>query len=114
MRSAVCSAAMFLVWSAPGHAQPPRRIEVIAKRFTYDPDAITLKKGESVVLVLRSIDVTHGLTVPELNIQPTDIKKRKNTEIQVTPQETGHFEGKCSHLCGKGHGSMKIQIDVVP
>ena len=57
---------MFLAWSSPtGHAQSPRRIEIIAKRFTYDPDTITLKKGEPVVLVLRSIDVAHGLSNTE-------------------------------------------------
>jgi cytochrome c oxidase subunit II len=91
----------------------PRRIEIQAERFTYKPNVITLKKGEPVVLVLRSNDVTHGLKVPELNIK-SEVKKGKDTEIQVTPAEVGHFTGKCAHFCGKGHGSMMLQIDVVP
>jgi cytochrome c oxidase subunit 2 len=114
-KTAVFLAIMFLVWSAPtGHAQSPKRIEIIAKRFTYDPDLITLKKGEPVVLVLRSIDVAHGLKIEALNIKSDDIKKGKDTEIPFTPQQTGHFEGKCAHFCGKGHGTMALQIDVVP
>jgi hypothetical protein len=45
-KPAVSLAAIFLAWCAPtGHAQSPKRIEIIAKRFTYDPDTITLKKG---------------------------------------------------------------------
>ena len=36
-------------------------IEVTAKRFSFDPGDLTLKKGEPVVLVLRSVDVAHGL-----------------------------------------------------
>lgn len=98
-------------WSG-GRAQSPRRIEITASRFTYSPATIVLKKGEPVVLVLRSVDVTHGLKVPELRIK-SEIKKGQDTEIQLTPEETGHFVGKCAHFCGKGHGSMTLQIDVV-
>jgi cytochrome c oxidase subunit II len=107
-------AAVFFILSTPaGRAQSPRRIEIIAKRFTYEPDTITLKKGEPVVLVLRSIDVAHGLKVEGLSIKSDDIKKGKDTEVQFTPQETGHFVGKCAHFCGKGHGTMTLQIDVI-
>ena len=108
-------AAIFLAWSAPiGHAQSPKRIEIIAKRFTYDPDTITLKQGEPIVFVLHSIDVTHGLKVDAFNIKSDDIKNGKETELRFTPQQTGHFVGRCAHFCGKGHGSMALQIDVVP
>jgi cytochrome c oxidase subunit 2 len=94
-------------------AESPKRIEIVAQRFTYKPDSITLKKGEPVVLVLRSSDVTHGLKVAEMNIK-SEVKKGQDTEIQITPEEVGHFTGKCAHFCGKGHGDMKLQIDVVP
>jgi cytochrome c oxidase subunit 2 len=114
VRPVVFLAAMFLVGSlAAGRAESPRRIEIVAKRFTYEPNAITLKKGEPVVLVMRSIDVTHGLKVDGLNIQSGDIKKDKETKVEFTPQQTGHFIGQCAHFCGKGHGEMKLQIDVV-
>jgi cytochrome c oxidase subunit II len=114
-RPVVFLAAIFLAWSVPiGHAQSPRRVEITAKRFTYEPDTIALKKGEPVVLVLHSIDVTHGIKFEAFNIKSDDIKKDKETEVRFVPQQTGHFEGQCSHFCGKGHGMMKLQIDVVP
>jgi cytochrome c oxidase subunit 2 len=97
-----------------GHAETPRRIEIIAKRFTYDPAVITLKKGEPVVLVMHSIDVTHGIKVEELNLKSDDVEKGKETEIRFTPETTGHYIGKCAHFCGKGHGSMTLEIDVLP
>lgn len=107
-------AALSLVSSTrAGHAQAPKRVEIIAGRFAYNPNVITLKKGEPVVLVLRSTDVTHGLKVAELQIK-SEIKKGKDTEIQITPSDTGHFVGKCAHFCGKGHGSMTLEIDVLP
>jgi cytochrome c oxidase subunit II len=110
----VLLAAIFLVGSlAAGHPDSPRRIQIIAKKFTYEPDVITLKKGQPVVLVMRSVDVTHGLKVDELNITTRDIKKSRETDIQLTPQQTGHFVGQCANFCGTGHGEMKLQIDVV-
>ena len=108
VKLAVFLAAIFVGSLAASRAESPRRIEITAKKFTYDPDVITLKKGEPVVLVLRSIDVTHGLKVDGLNVKSGDVKKDKETEIHLTPQQTGHFIG------GKSHGEMKLQIDVVP
>ena len=114
-KAAVVLAVIFLAWSAPtSHAQSPKRIEIVAKRFTYDPDTITLKQGEPVVLVLHSIDVPHGLKIDAFNIKSDDIRNGKPTELVFTPQQTGHFVGKCARFCGKGHGSMTLQIDVVP
>jgi len=108
-------ASMFLAWSVPiGHAQSPRRVEITAQRYTYEPDTISLKKGEPVVLVLRSSDVTHGIKIEAFNIKSGDIKKDKAIEVRFIPQQIGHFEGQCSQFCGKGHGKMKLQIDVVP
>jgi cytochrome c oxidase subunit 2 len=95
-----------------GDKDSPRRIEIVATRFSYAPSEITLKKGEPVILVLSSTDVTHGLKVKELGIK-LDVKKGHPEEIPVTPTETGHFEGKCAHFCGKGHGSMTLEINVV-
>jgi cytochrome c oxidase subunit II len=92
-------------------AQTPRRIKIIVARFSYTPDEIQLKKDESVVLVLRSVDVTHGLSVPELHIK-AEIKKGKETEIALTPQTAGQFVGKCAYFCGQGHAAMMLQISV--
>jgi cytochrome c oxidase subunit II len=90
----------------------PRRIEITAKRFAFDPGEITLKKGEPVVLVLKSADVAHGLRFRDLNV---DVKVRAGgtAEVAFTPQKTGDFVGHCSVFCGSGHGSMAIKLHVV-
>lgn len=104
-----------LLLCSPLFAGPdtPRRIEITASKFSYSPNEITLKKGEAVVLVLHSTDVTHGLTIPDLGIETTEIKKGKDSEIPLTPGKTGHFAGQCAHFCGTGHGSMTFQVEVV-
>jgi cytochrome c oxidase subunit 2 len=93
-------------------AEEPRRVEIVASKFSYSPSEITLKKGQPVVLVLRTSDVTHGLKIEALGVK-SEISKGKDTEIAVTPTQVGHFVGKCAHFCGKGHGSMTLQVNVV-
>jgi cytochrome c oxidase subunit 2 len=106
-------AALILVFTPLiGHTQAPRKIKIIASRFSYTPDEVVLKKDEPVVLVLRSVDVTHGLMVPELKIK-AEIKKGKDTEVRVTPSAAGDFVGKCASFCGEGHALMELHIKVV-
>lgn len=93
-------------------AQEPKRIEVTAKRFNYDPGEITLKKGQPVVLVLKSVDVAHGLRVRELNID-AKIPAGGQKEVQFTPQKTGDYVAHCSVFCGPSHGSMALKLHVV-
>ena len=90
----------------------PRRIEITASRFSYSPNEITIKQGEPVVLVFHTTDVTHGFTLPEMNVK-SDIKKGKDTEVEFTPTQVGQFIGKCAHFCGKGHGQMTLKINIV-
>jgi cytochrome c oxidase subunit 2 len=90
----------------------PQRIVVEAHRFTYSPTEITLKKGQPVVLVLKSLDVAHGLRFRDLNIN-IKVKANGTTEIQFTPDKTGDFVGQCSVFCGSGHGSMMLKLHVV-
>jgi len=95
------------------HAQePPRRIEVIAKRFEFEPSEITLKKGQPVVLVLKTADVAHGLRFRELNLN-VKVDKGGTAELPFTPDKTGDFVGHCSVFCGSGHGEMTLTLHVV-
>lgn len=93
--------------------EAPRRIDIAASKFAYSPNQITLKKGEAVVLVFHSTDVTHGFVIPDLDVAVTEIKKGKDAEIPLTPRKTGHFTGQCAHFCGTGHGTMILQVEVV-
>lgn len=104
---------MPLVRSRALHAQPaPRRIEVVANRFSFSPGEIVLKRGEPVILVLRSADVAHGLRFRELNLD-VKVGKGGTAEVQFTPDKTGDFVGHCSVFCGSGHGSMTLTLRVV-
>jgi cytochrome c oxidase subunit 2 len=89
----------------------PNKIEIAAKRFAFVPNQITVKKGQPVTLELKSLDVTHGLEVKQLGIK-VEIPKGRETTVSFVPNTVGTFEGKCSHFCGTGHGSMKFTVIV--
>ena len=110
---ALCAVAMALAGSTPAaRAQSgPRKIEIDAKRFAYSQTDITLKKGEAVILVLKSEDVAHGLRIRELNVN-LKTKAGGTAEVTLTPDRVGEFVGHCSVFCGEGHGSMTIKVHV--
>jgi cytochrome c oxidase subunit 2 len=90
----------------------PRRVEVTAKRFEFDPGEVTLKKGEPVDLVLKSADVPHGIRIRELGLQ-LKAPKGGTSEVRFTPEKVGTFVGQCYVFCGEGHGKMTITLHVV-
>lgn len=90
---------------------PPRRIEIVAKRFEFSPSEITIKKGQPVTLVLTSKDVEHGLKLEEFN-QVVEAKKGQSSQVEITPTEAGTFVAQCAVFCGAGHGSMKLTVHV--
>jgi len=102
---------MFLPGARARTAQEPRVISITAKRFEFSPKEITLKKGETVKLQLKSEDVTHGFFSKPLGLDD-DIEAGKTTEITLTPQAPGKYTTICDHFCGAGHGNMKMTIVV--
>jgi cytochrome c oxidase subunit II len=117
----VFSAALFGMLTLHGRAQDsqgmsapgaPRVVSITAKRFSFEPNEITLKKGEPVTLQITSNDVTHGFFLRPLKIDE-DIEPGKTTSVTVTPDKAGKFTLICDHLCGIHHGSMRMTVNVV-
>jgi cytochrome c oxidase subunit II len=92
--------------------QNPQTITIRASRFSFEPNEITVKKGEQVKVIIQSEDVGHGLVIEDLGIR-TEVKKGQAATITFTPETVGTFEGKCAHFCGSGHGSMTLTVHVV-
>lgn len=87
-------------------------IKITAKRFTFTPGKITLKKGEPVVFELRTQDVFMGFNLPDFNIR-ADIIPEKTARLSLVPDKTGTFTFLCDVFCGDGHEKMSGQITVV-
>jgi len=94
-------------------AQPRERvIRITAKRFSYTPGELTLKKGEPVVLELTSADVLMGFNLPDFNVR-ADVIPDKVTRVSFVPDKTGTFIFLCDIFCGDKHEEMHGQLTVV-
>jgi cytochrome c oxidase subunit 2 len=96
---------------AADSADAPQIIKISAKRYEYNPQEITLKKGVTTILQLTTEDRSHGFSCPDLKIR-VDILPGKTTEVKVTPEKAGNFDFFCDIFCGSGHESMLGKIKV--
>lgn len=89
----------------------PRVIKVSARRFTYSPSVIELKRGEPVVLELTTEDVFMGFNLPDFNVR-SDIVPGKTSTLALTPDKSGTFIFLCDVFCGDGHETMSGKMVV--
>src|ERR1700756_5169517 len=102
-RHSVAAGVLLLAGTAlGGHTGTPQRIAVAARRFSFSPSEVTVKKGAPVTITITSHDVTHGLVLEAFGVW-TQVKKGESRTLTLTPAQAGTFEGKCAHFCGKGH-----------
>lgn len=101
---------------APGDVAPssPRAFEMIASRFSFDPETVEVTEGERVRLILRSTDTEHGFSVKKLNLKVAVPKTGEPVTVEFVAGKAGTYEFKCSEYCGSGHGRMKGRIVVTP
>lgn len=88
-------------------------MKITAKRFTFTPSEVHVKKGEAVVLELTSLDRVHGFNLPAFKIR-TDITPKEVTRVTLTPDKEGTFAFHCDVFCGDGHEDMMGTLVVDP
>jgi cytochrome c oxidase subunit 2 len=91
----------------------PRVIELVAQRFRFEPGEIALKKGERVIIAIRSLDFIHGMNIPALGIRQ-DLLPSRVTRIELQPKEAGVIDFLCDNFCGDGHETMHGRFVVSP
>ena len=100
-------AALNLNLAVPASAAdaPAQRIEVQARKFTFGPNEIRVKKGQRVTIVLTSPDFVHGFAMPDFNVRGDGIPG-KTVEITFVADKAGKFIYLCDNFCGEGHDKM--------
>lgn len=111
--AAVLALTATVLGGQPKTAPTANHIDIVASRFSFSPNEITVKKGDPVTITVTSMDVTHGLVIEALGVRTTAIKKGQPENLNLKPETSGTFQGKCAHFCGKGHGSMVFTVHVV-
>jgi cytochrome c oxidase subunit 2 len=94
-----------------GSEAKAREIKVTARKYRFDPNVITVKKGEQIKLVITALDHDHGFKLEAFNINQ-ELKKGDPTVIEFTADKAGTFPFQCSHFCGLWHPKMKGRLVV--
>jgi cytochrome c oxidase subunit II len=109
---------MFMLISASAFAQDsggtnsaPHEVQMTAKKFEFNPEVVTVKKGEHVKLVITATDRDHGFKLDAFKINQ-HLKKGEPTTVEFTADQAGEFPFQCSVICGMGHHKMKGKLVV--
>jgi cytochrome c oxidase subunit 2 len=90
--------------------QPVHEVQVVASRFTFEPAIVQVVAGETVRLVVRSKDGTHGFAIPKLKIDLHIPDNGDPVTAEFTAPAAGEYDIACSEFCGRGHAQMKAAL----
>ncbi len=90
-----------------------RRVPVRLSKFVFEPTEIRARAGETLTLVLTSIDFVHGFAIPELNAR-ADVPPGRIVELTLPALPEGVFTVLCDNFCGEGHDKMSGLLRVGP
>lgn len=81
-------------------------------------DELVLPVGRRIRFEATSTDVIHSLWIPAFRVK-IDAVPGRTTVVYATPTRTGSFHTdptyrlQCAELCGLGHASMRLPVEVV-
>ena len=94
----------------------PKVIEVVARRFAFEPSTIEVTEGERVRLLVRSADGPHGVEIKQFKVKKGVPRAKPGDEpvtIEFVAATAGSFPILCSEYCGTGHNDMKGTLVVL-
>ena len=64
--------------------------------FTFEPNVIRAKKGETIRVVFSANDLMHDFVIDDLNVGTELTQAGETSEVEFTADEAGEFEFYCS------------------
>jgi len=86
--------------AASSAAPAGQGIDVSVSRKGFEPSSLSLRRGETVRLVLTSADGEHCFAVDALRIEKRVVSGRA-TRVELTPERAGRFPFYCCLESGK-------------
>lgn len=90
---------------ARGAAPAVKKFSITAKKWEFSPSVISVNKGDTVELTIKSTDVTHGFFLSAFNISK-NLTPGETVTASFVADKVGSFSFICSVFCGSGHGDM--------
>lgn len=97
---------------APPQTAEPRTIEVVAKRYGFEPAVVEAVAGERLRILVKSGDGLHGFEIKKFKVSKEIPRGGEPVVIEFTASEPGKFPILCSVFCGDGHEDMKGMLVV--
>ena len=88
-----------------------KEFDMTAKKWDFEPSIISVNEGDTVKLNIESIDVTHGFTLFEFDVNER-LAPGKTVTVEFIADKAGEYTFFCSVPCGSGHGSMNGKLIV--
>ena len=82
------------------------KIDMTAKKWEFEPGIVTVKEGDRVKLNIKSVDVTHGFSLPDFGVSE-NLAPGKTVAVEFTADKKGTFTFFGSVYCGSGHRDLK-------
>jgi cytochrome c oxidase subunit 2 len=93
--------------AAASQSTEPRIVEVVVRRYAFEPATIEAVEGERLRVLVRSADGPHGFEIKKFKVSKEIPRGTDPVTIEFTASEAGTFPILCSLFCGDGHGDMK-------
>lgn len=87
-------------------------IRMVAGRYSFFPNHITVPAGTKLTFRWVSMDVLHGVHIPMTNLS-TMVVPGYVAQITTTFPQPGDYPLLCNEYCGLGHNHMWSNISVV-
>lgn len=88
-----------------------RRVTLVARKFTFDPEVIDVRHNDVVELTISSADITHSFTIDAYRIQKR-IPVGGTVRFAFRADEVGRFPFYCSMRADPGCQEMRGELIV--
>lgn len=88
-----------------------KSFSITADQWSFKPDTITVNKGDTVKIEVKSVDVAHGFAIPTFGVNKK-FEAGETINVEFVADKSGTFPFFCSVFCGAGHSSMKGSLIV--
>ena len=90
---------------------PVQEFQITAERFQFSPSTIEVNQGDTVRLVVRSVDVAHGFRIDGHDVEML-IPGGGSVTVEFVATRAGSYQFRCTNYCGLGHDGMLGSLNV--
>jgi heme/copper-type cytochrome/quinol oxidase subunit 2 len=96
-----------------GDVDEIKTIDIVASRFKFEPNTISVAQGDRVRLQLHSVDRAHAFAIKAFRVKAMIPKAGEAVTVEFVADQVGTFDFTCAEYCGTGHGAMKGRLVVL-